>query len=84
MCRAACRDVSHTPFFVEGKRLGRTSVQEILEELLQPDLRFRSAKLISAGDRERVRESERVREGETELASLPAILRLIRCAHNSL
>lgn len=44
-----CRDISHTPFFVEGQRLGKTSIQEILEELLQPDLRFRSAKLISAG-----------------------------------
>ncbi len=44
-----CRDISHTPFIVEGERLGKTSVQEVLEDLLQPDLRFRSAKLISAG-----------------------------------
>ena len=44
-----CRDISHTPFFAEGQRLGKTSIQEVLEELLQPDLRFRSAKLISAG-----------------------------------
>ncbi len=49
-CAACCRDISHTPFFVDDKRLGRTSIQEILEELLQPDLCFRSAKLISAGE----------------------------------
>ena len=48
-CAGCCRDISHTPFFVDDKRLGKTSIQEILEELLQPDLRFRSAKLISAG-----------------------------------
>lgn len=45
----SCRDISHTPFFVEDKRLGRTSVQEVLEDLLKPELRFSSAKLISAG-----------------------------------
>ena len=48
---AACRrrDISHTPFFVDGKRLGSTSVQEVLEALLQPELRFSHAKLMSAG-----------------------------------
>ena len=44
-----CRDISHTPFFVDGKRLGSTSVQEVLEELLKPDLRFSHVKLMSAG-----------------------------------
>ena len=55
-CRLACtsaacrrRDISHTPFFVDGQRLGSTSVQEVLEGLLQPDLRFSHAKLMSAG-----------------------------------
>ena len=48
---AACRrrDISHTPFFVDGQRLGSTSVQEVLEALLQPDLRFSHAKFMSAG-----------------------------------
>ena len=43
------RDISHTPFFVDEQRLGSTSVQEVLEALLQPDLRFSHAKLMSAG-----------------------------------
>ena len=56
LCQVACtnaacrsRDISHTPFFVVGQRLGRTSVQEVLEALLQPDLRFSHAKFMSAG-----------------------------------
>ena len=44
-----CRDISHTPFFVDGKRLGKTSIQEVLQDLLLPDLRMNSVKLISAG-----------------------------------
>ena len=44
-----CRDISHTPFFVDGRRLGKTSVQEVLQDLLLPDLRANSVKLISAG-----------------------------------
>ena len=46
---AGAGDISHTPFFVVGQRLGRTSVQEVLEALLQPDLRFSHAKFMSAG-----------------------------------
>lgn len=45
----AYRDISHTPFFVDGKRLGKTSIQEVLQDLLLPDLRMNSVKLISAG-----------------------------------
>ena len=40
--------VTHPSLWI-GQRLGRTSVQEELEALLQPDLRFSHAKFMSAG-----------------------------------
>ena len=45
----SCRDVSNSPFFIDGKRLGRTSVQEELERYLVPLLRCDRAKFMCAG-----------------------------------
>ncbi len=44
-----CRDVSNSPFFIKGARLGRTSVQEELERHLVPLLRCDRAKFMCAG-----------------------------------
>ncbi|KAK9830622.1 hypothetical protein WJX81_006632 [Elliptochloris bilobata] len=43
------RDVSNSPFFIGGQRLGRTSVQEELERHLVPLLRADRAKFMCAG-----------------------------------
>ena len=43
------RDVSNSPFFIGGRRLGRTSVQEELERHLVPLLRADRAKFLCAG-----------------------------------
>ena len=45
----ATRDVSQSPFFVGGARLGRTSVQEVLEGWLLPALRADALKFVTAG-----------------------------------
>jgi tRNA pseudouridine synthase 10 len=43
------RDVSQSPFFVGGARLGRTSVQEVIESFLLPALRADGCKFVTAG-----------------------------------
>ncbi|CAL8470277.1 g9819 [Coccomyxa elongata] len=43
------RDISHSPFIIDGVRLGRTSIQEELERVVLPHLRCDSSKFISAG-----------------------------------
>lgn len=45
-----CRDVSQTPWTIEGAKRGRTSVQEEIERLVLPLLRCDSAKFITAGE----------------------------------
>ena len=45
----ALRDISQSPFFVGGHRLGRTSVQEAVEAWLLPALRADSLKFVTAG-----------------------------------
>ena len=48
-CAVLHRDVSNSPFFISGRRLGRTSVQEELERHLVPLLRADRAKFLCAG-----------------------------------
>ncbi|CAD7695628.1 unnamed protein product [Ostreobium quekettii] len=43
------RDISHTPFFVNGQRVGRTSVQEVLADAIRKVVDAADFKLISAG-----------------------------------
>lgn len=43
------RDISHSPFVIDGVRLGRTSIQEEIERVVLPHLRCDGSKFISAG-----------------------------------
>ena len=43
------RDVSQSPFFIDGERRGRTSVQEEIERALLPAMRADSLRFITAG-----------------------------------
>ena len=43
------RDVSQSPFFIDGERKGRTSVQEEIERHILPLLRADGAKFVTAG-----------------------------------
>lgn len=44
-----CRDVSQSPFILDGVRKGRTSVQEEIEKVVLPHMRCNSSKFITAG-----------------------------------
>lgn len=50
MLHNVCRDVSQSPWIIDGVRKGRTSVQEEIERVLLPALRCDSAKFITAGE----------------------------------
>ena len=46
-----CRDVSQSPWTIDGRKKGRTSVQEEIEKFLLPGLRCDGCKFITAGER---------------------------------